>query len=104
MTSQPDPKKPLEPLGAAFQPSRRDILRPAELVGGSAIAALFVGLIVIFTTRQIELTLISAGITFIVVLMVLALFAMGSKKDAEETADIEQQNNHGQQSKPDGRH
>lgn len=98
MTSQPEPKKPLEPLGAAFQPTRRDILRPAELVGGSAIAAIFVGLIVLFTTRQIELTLISAGITFIVVLMVLALFAMGAKKDAEETADLEQQNN------PDSRH
>ncbi len=93
MTSQPEPKKPLEPLGAAFQPTRREVLRPAELVGGSAIAAVFVGLIVLLTTRQIELTLICTGIIFIVVLMGLALFAMGAKKDAEETADLDEQNN-----------
>lgn len=106
MTTQPEPKKPakkakskpIEPLGAAFQPTRREILKPAELVGGSAIAAIFVGLIVLLSTRQWLLTAVFVGITFIVVLMVLALFAMGSKQDAEETAEIEQQNN------PDSRH
>lgn len=97
MTSKPDPKKPLEPLGAAYQPSRREILRPAELVGGAGIGAVFVGLVVLLTTQQLVLTLVSAGITFIVVLMVLALFAMGSKQDAEETADIEQQDDAAQQ-------
>ncbi|WP_104475960.1 hypothetical protein [Microterricola pindariensis] len=96
MSTQPDPKKRPEPLGAQFQPSRRDRLRPVELVGGSGIGAVFVGLIVLMTTQQLVLTLVSTGITFIVILMVLALFAMGAKQDAEETADLERQNN------PDG--
>lgn len=104
MTTQPEPKKPakskerIEPLGAAFQPTRREILKPAELVGGAGIAAIFVGLVVLLSTREWILTAVFAGISFIVVLMVLALFAMGSKKDAEETADIERQDN------PDARH
>ncbi|HEY9423822.1 MAG TPA: hypothetical protein VIP54_03395 [Microterricola sp.] len=97
MTSKPDPKKPLEPLGAAYQPSRREILRPAELVGGAGIGAVFVGLVVLLTIQQLVLTLVSTGITFIVVLMVLALFAMGSKQDAEETADILEQDGAAQQ-------
>lgn len=106
MTTQPEPKptkgnkkaERIEPLGAAFQPTRREILKPVELVGGAGFAAIFVGLIVLLSTRQWLLTAVFVGITFIVVLMVLALFAMGSKKDAEETADIERQDN------PDARH
>lgn len=96
MSTQPDPKKRPTPLGAEFQPSRRDRLRPVELVGGSGIGAVFVGLVVLLTTQQLVLTLVFTGVTFIVILMVLALFAMGAKQDAEETADLEQQNN------PDG--
>ncbi|WP_353808076.1 ABC transporter ATP-binding protein [Agromyces sp. SYSU T00194] len=62
-------------------PSRRDVLRPVELVGGSALAAVFVGVIVLMTTREWQLTAISAGIVFIVVLVVLAMFALTFKDD-----------------------
>ena len=58
-----------------FRPSRRDVLRPVEFVGGAAIAAVFTALIVLMTTRDWFLTLITAGGTFIVVLMGLALLA-----------------------------
>ncbi|GEM_PF-571287 len=57
-------------------PSRRDLLRPVELVGGSALAAIFVGVIVLMTTRDLQFAGISAGIVFIVVLVVLAMFAL----------------------------
>jgi hypothetical protein len=54
--------------------------------------ALFVGFVVLLTTRQIELAVISLGITFIVVLVVIALFALGSKPDAAEKSDLDEQN------------
>jgi hypothetical protein len=71
-----------------FKPSRRDILRPVEYVGGAAIAAIFVGVIALITTREFPLAIISAGGVFIVVLVVLALLAMAVKPDAEESAEL----------------
>jgi hypothetical protein len=72
-----------------YQPSRRELLRPAEFVGGAAIAALFVGGVVLFTTRDLVLAAIGTGGVFIVVLMVLALIAMTFKPDAAEIAEID---------------
>ena len=70
-----------------FRPSRRDVLRPVEFVGGAAIAAVFTALIVLITTRDWFLTLITAGGTFIVVLMGLALLAMTVKPNRGEHGD-----------------
>lgn len=72
-----------------FKPSRRDVLRPAEYVGGAAIAAIFTGFIALVVTRDWNLTLISAGGVFIVVLVVLALLAMTMKPDATESAELD---------------
>ena len=72
-----------------YEPSRRELLRPAEFVGGAAIAALFVGGVVLFATRDLMLAAIGAGGVFIVVLMVLALIAMTFKPDAAEIAEID---------------
>ena len=72
-----------------YKPSRRDVLRPAEYVGGAAIAAIFTGGVVLVTTREFNLALIIAGIAFIVVLVVLALLSMAVKPNAEETAEID---------------
>jgi hypothetical protein len=71
-----------------YKPSRRDVLRPAEYVGGAAIAAIFTGGVVLVTTREFDLALIIAGIAFIVVLVVLALLSMAVKPNAEETAEL----------------
>ena len=72
-----------------FKPSRRDMLRPIEYVGGAAIAAVFTGIVVLLTARDLTLALIIAGIAFIAVLVVLALLAMAIRPNAEETAEID---------------
>ncbi|WP_022892442.1 hypothetical protein [Agromyces subbeticus] len=79
MSQNPDP----------YKPSRREVLRPAEYVGGAAIAAIFTGLVVLITAREPMLALIVAGIAFIVVLVVLALLSMAVKPNAAETAEID---------------
>ncbi|MGW9630532.1 hypothetical protein ACWGST_07485 [Agromyces sp. NPDC055520] len=71
-----------------YKPSRRDLLRPAEYVGGAAIAAIFVGAIALMATRDWTLSLIGAGGVFIVVLVTLALLQMAIKPNAEESAEI----------------
>ncbi|WP_394553659.1 ABC transporter ATP-binding protein [Agromyces sp. MMS24-JH15] len=74
--------------GDGYKPSRREILRPAEYVGGAAIAAIFVGVITLFGTRDWTITLIATGGVFIIVLMVLALLTMAMKPDASEQAEL----------------
>ena len=72
-------------------PSRRDRTRPAELLGLSAILALFVGLVVLMSTRELVLALIFAGIGFIVALVVLAMLALAVGPTGEERADLLEQ-------------
>lgn len=71
-----------------YKPSRRDVLRPVEYVGGSAIAAIFTGVITLVVTRDFTLALIATGGVFIVVLVALALFALAVKPDASESAEL----------------
>ncbi|GAA1957734.1 hypothetical protein [Agromyces allii] len=73
-----------------YQPSRREVLRPAEYVGGAAIAAIFVGVIALVATRDIVLAAIGTGGVFIIVLVVLALLAMTIKPDAAESAELDE--------------
>lgn len=83
--TQPNPgQSPREP----YKPSRRELLRPAEYVGGAAIAAIFVGVIALIATRDWMIALIGTGGVFIVVLMVLALLQMAIKPDAFEQAEL----------------
>lgn len=74
------------------QPSRSERLRPAELVGFSGVLAAVVGLVVLMSTRDIMLTVISLGITFIVVLIAVAMFALNLKPNAAEKTDLDEQN------------
>ncbi|WP_022901398.1 hypothetical protein [Humibacter albus] len=73
-------------------PSLRDRMRPAEFVGMSAVLALFVGLIVLLSTREPLLALVFFGVAFIVTLVVIALFVLGSKPDEDERQDLAEQN------------
>lgn len=84
------PRSPKKPAGR--QPTLREVLRPAELIGFAAILAVFVGLVLILATRDWILTVIGLGVAFIVALVVLAMFVLGLKPDAEEQADIAEQN------------
>lgn len=74
------------------QPSRSDRLKPIELVGLSGGMALFVGLVILLTTREIMLSVIALGITFIVVLITIAMFTLNMKPDAAEKTDLDEQN------------
>ncbi|MFK4729582.1 hypothetical protein ROT00_07855 [Agromyces mediolanus] len=91
MTNENPGQPPREP----YQPSRRELLRPAEYVGGAAIAAIFVGVVVLIATRDWMLTLIGTGGVFIIVLMVLALLQMALKPDAFEQAELAESTGHG---------
>ncbi|GAA4169174.1 hypothetical protein [Gryllotalpicola koreensis] len=73
------------------QPSRREVLRPAELVGGSALLALFAGVIMLIGSRSWLVAVIGFGVVFIVALVVIALFVQSIKPTADEQADIAEQ-------------
>lgn len=71
------------------QPSRRDRLKPVELLVLSAILSLFVGLTVLLTTRDPILAAIFFGLAFIVVLVVMAMFALSIKPNEREQHEID---------------
>ncbi|MEO6310213.1 MAG: hypothetical protein ABIO33_05970 [Leifsonia sp.] len=75
------------------KPSRSDRLKPVELVGLSGVMALFVGLTILLTTREILLSVIALGITFIVVLVVIAMLVLNLKPNEAERNDLDEQNN-----------
>lgn len=66
------------------QPAHRDKIRPFELVGFSAILAVFVAVVLIIVTRDIRLMAIFAGIAFIVALLIFSLLALSIKPSKED--------------------
>jgi uncharacterized membrane protein YkgB len=77
--TQPGDPQPSDPQRS--DPHRRDRTRPAELLGLSAVLAIFVGAFVLLGTRKIELALIFAGVAFIVALVVLAMLMLAVGPD-----------------------
>jgi hypothetical protein len=75
-------------------PSRRDRFRPVELLVMSAGIAVFIGVIVAVSIRNITTGAIFAGIGFIVSLVVLATLAITTRPDDEERRDIDDQDQH----------
>jgi hypothetical protein len=73
------------------EPSRREKFRPAELIGLSAVVALFGGLVTLMSTRDLVLSLIFFGIIFVLTLVTIALLVMAIKPGAEERHDIDEQ-------------
>jgi len=71
--------------------NRRDRTRPAELLGLSAVLALFTGLVVFMATRELDLALIFTGVAFIVALVVLAMLALAVQTSDEEKSDLAEQ-------------
>lgn len=74
------------------EPSKKDRMRPAELLIMAGGMALFVGLVVLMATRQPILAVIFLGVAFIVVVMVLAMLTLTGKSTDEERKDIDEQN------------
>jgi hypothetical protein len=79
------------PEGRVHEPTRKERLRPVELIVMSAILALFTGLITLLATREIILSSVGFGVAFIVALVVLAMLSLSFKPNAGEIEDIEEQ-------------
>lgn len=73
-------------------PARRDRMKPLELVVISLIIGVFGGGIVLMSTREIVLSAISFGVSFIVSLVVIAMLVLSAKPNKAELLDIEEQN------------
>ena len=58
------------------EPAPRISLRPGELVGLAAIIATFIGLITLMVTRDVTLSLIVFGGSFVLGLLVLAMLML----------------------------
>ena len=72
----------------ARTPSKRELLRPWELLAGAFLLALFVGVIVLFGTRNWSYAGIALGGVFIIALMGLSMFSLAIRPDSDEIADI----------------
>ncbi|MDY7529690.1 MULTISPECIES: hypothetical protein [Cryobacterium] len=73
------------------KPSRSEVLKPLELVGLAGVMALFLGLVVLMSTREPLLALVGFGIAFIVVLVVIAMLVLNIKPNDAEKTDIDEQ-------------
>ncbi len=73
-------------------PSRKDRLRPLELVGMAAVIAIFIGVVVLGSTRQLMLSLIFFGVAFIVSLVFIAMLSLAVKPNEAEIDDLDEQN------------
>ena len=56
--------------------------------------AIFTGLVVLISTRDIVLSAIFLGIAFIVVLVVLAMLVLAVRPTGDEQLDLDDQNRH----------
>ncbi|MDF1477695.1 hypothetical protein PYV02_01195 [Leifsonia sp. H3M29-4] len=77
------------------EPSRRDRTRPVELLALAGGFGLFTGLVVLLSTRDLVLSLIFAGVAFIVGLVVLAMLALATRPTGDEQLDIDEQDRKG---------
>jgi peptidoglycan/LPS O-acetylase OafA/YrhL len=73
-------------------PTKKDRVRPAELIALAAGFALFAGLVVLMSTRDIVLSLVFFGLAFIVVLIALAMLTLAMRPTSAELLDIDEQN------------
>lgn len=77
----PTPETPSTP---PVTPSRRDRLKPLELLGFSGVIALFAGLVILGVTRSLTLGLVFVVIAFIACVLMVALVGLGGKPSAED--------------------
>ena len=74
------------------KPTKRERFKPLELLAISAVFGLFTGLIVLMSSRDVTLSATWFGLTFIITLVVLAMFVLAAKPNKNELLDIEEQN------------
>jgi hypothetical protein len=73
----------------------RDRMRPAELLGLSAVFGGFAGLVVLMVTRDVVLALIFFGIAFILSVVVIAMLVLAMKPNDAEKTDLAEQDGDG---------
>lgn len=78
-------------MSAPIDPSRRDRLRPFEYLLIALLISVFVGLVVLGSTRQPLLAIIFFGVAFIVSLVGIAMLALAVKPDDAEKLDLQRQ-------------
>lgn len=66
------------------KPSRKDRLKPLELIGFSAALAIFGFLVVLMVLRSLQLASIVGGLAFIATLLLVALLGLGGTKSIED--------------------
>lgn len=72
--------------------TKRERFKPFELVGIAALLGLFTGLTVLMASRDVILSATWFGLTFIITVVVLAMFVLAAKPNKNELLDIEEQN------------
>ncbi|RLP84175.1 hypothetical protein D9V34_05150 [Mycetocola lacteus] len=107
--TQPDADAPADETANAFdaaaqvapipprKPTRREILRPVELLVIALIFGGFTGIIAAYASREPMLGLILGGVAFIVGLIGIAMFSLAIKPDDFEARDIHAQDTEGDQ-------
>lgn len=85
------------------EPSRRDRFKPAELVSLSLVIALFGGLVVLLSTRDLVLSIVFFGVIFIVTLVTIALLVLAIKPNDAEKLDLDEQDKGQQKGGPQDR-
>lgn len=73
------------------EPTRRDRLKPLELVLISAVLAVFGALIVWIISRDITLAGITFAVAFITFVVALAMFVLAMKPNKDEIIDLAEQ-------------
>lgn len=73
-------------------PTKKDRVRPLELLALATGFAVFAGLVVLMSTRDVVLSLIFFGLAFIVVLVGLAMLTLATRPTGDELLDIDEQN------------
>ena len=66
-------------------------MRPWELLGLSAVVAVFVGLVVLLATREAQVSVIFGGLGFIVALVLFAMLSLASTPSGAERHDLDEQ-------------
>jgi len=73
--------------GQMYVPTKKDRLHPRELLGFSAVLALFVGIIVLMATREWLLSGMFFLAAFVATLIVMLLFSLTFKSKSEDAPD-----------------
>lgn len=73
-------------------PSKKDRIRPTELLLLSGGMALFAALIVLMATRDVVLSLVVLALSFIVVVVSLAMLTLSARPSGTEQLDLDKQN------------